>query len=281
MQPITFMQLADTQFGMFSNYVGITEERIAEYRSRGLTVKPVEPFEGFAPETERFEKAVGVANELRPDFVVVCGDMVNDPSKPGQFSEFDRISGQLDAGVPLYRVSGNHDASEDDHVTPTSDSLARYRDMFGEDIYSFTRDGAKFIVINSTLLKSPAKVMAEYRRQLDWLEAELAGARDSGCSRVVIFSHHPLFLENPGEPEKYFTMPPENRQPVIDMARKYEVDAIFAGHMHQNNYAEHEGMLMIATGSVGYPLGKDPSGYRVVELDQHGIRHRYHSLERP
>ena len=47
MDPLTFMQLADTQFGMFQNFIEISPERMADYRSRGLSVRPVEPFEGL------------------------------------------------------------------------------------------------------------------------------------------------------------------------------------------------------------------------------------------
>ena len=95
MDPLTFMQLADTQFGMFRNFIDLTPERLADYNSRGLSVRRVEPFDGFAPETERFEKAVDAANTIRPAFVAICGDMVNDPTDEAQIAELNRISGGL------------------------------------------------------------------------------------------------------------------------------------------------------------------------------------------
>ena len=66
---------------------------------------------------------------------------------------------------------------------------------------------------------------------------------------------------------------------MIELLQAHRVDAVFAGHMHQNNYARDGGMLMIASGSVGYPLGTDPSGYRMVTVSNDGIDHRYHSLD--
>ena len=279
MDPITFMQLADTQFGMFRNFIGISPEGIADYRSRGLSVRPVEPFEGFDPETERFQKAVDTANSIQPAFVAICGDMVNDPSDEAQVAELNRISGRLSPNIPLYRVSGNHDSSEDDHITPTAESLARYRELFGDDTYSFVEGGVKIIVINSTVVHNPREVQAEYRRQIDWLEAELVSARDGQAEKVIVLSHHPLFLEHPDEPDAYFNVPRDNRRPVTGLLETHGVDAVFAGHMHQNNYARHGNMLMIASGSVGYPLGSDPSGYRIVTVSNKGIDHRYYSLE--
>ena len=207
MDPLTFMQLADTQFGMFRNFIGISAEGIADYRSRGLSVRPVEPFEGFDPETERFQKAVDTANSIQPAFVAICGDMVNDPSDEAQVAELNRISGGLSPDIPLCRVSGNHDSSGDDHITPTADSLARYRELFGDDIYSFVRGGVKFIVINSTVVHNPREVRAEYRRQIDWLESELISARDGSAEKVIVLTHHPLFLEHPDEPDLYFNVP--------------------------------------------------------------------------
>lgn len=279
MDPLTFMQLADTQFGMFRNFIDLTPESIADYQSRGLSVRNVEPFDGFDPETERFQKAVDAANSIQPAFVTICGDMVNDASDESQVAELNRVSGGLASDIPLYRVSGNHDASGDDHITPTTESLARYRELFGDDIYSFVEGNVKFIVINSTILHTPGEVRSEYRRQIDWLEAELVSARDGPAEKVIVLSHHPLFLEHPDEPDAYFNVPRDNRRPVTQLLETHGVDAVFAGHMHQNNYARHGNMLMIASGSVGYPLGSDPSGYRMVTVSNKGIDHRYYSLE--
>ena len=66
---------------------------------------------------------------------------------------------------------------------------------------------------------------------------------------------------------------------MTQLLETHGVDAVFAGHMHQNNYARAGNMLMIASGSVGYPLGDDPSGYRMVTVSNKGIDHRYYSLE--
>jgi hypothetical protein len=37
-------------------------------------------------------------------------------------------------------------------------------------------------------------------------------------------------------------------------------------------------MLEVLTGSVGYPLGDDPSGIRVVRLTGAGVEHEYRPL---
>ena len=85
----------------------------------------------------------------------------------------------------------------------------------------------KFIVINSTVVHHPGEVRAEYNRQLDWLEAELVSARDGSAERVIVLSHHPLFLEHPDEPDLYFNVPRDNRRPVTELLQAHSVDAVF------------------------------------------------------
>jgi hypothetical protein len=40
-----------------------------------------------------------------------------------------------------------------------------------------------------------------------------------------------------------------------------------------------KGIDVITSGPVGYPLGDDPSGFRVVEVTSAKIEHKYYSLE--
>ena len=95
--PYFFLQMADPQFGMFSDNAGFEEE------------------------TTRYEKAIAIANRLQPAFVVVCGDLVNTPGDSTQQAELDRISAQLDERIPPYLVSGNHDVGN----APSPESLRR------------------------------------------------------------------------------------------------------------------------------------------------------------
>ncbi|MBW2316829.1 MAG: metallophosphoesterase, partial [Deltaproteobacteria bacterium] len=135
-----FLQMADTQFGMYSkpavlSYLG--------WRFR----------EGsFERETENMEKAIAHANRLRPSFVVICGDLVNTPGHPEQVAEFQRIAAGIDASIPLHLVAGNHDVENE----PTPETLASYRETFGRDAYAFRHGEVYGIVLNSQLIHSPA-----------------------------------------------------------------------------------------------------------------------------
>lgn len=277
MSSFRFLQLADTQFGMFAHMSGKSAEETADMLSRGLNVRSVPKMEGFAPETELFEETVAVANRLKPAFVVMCGDMVNDINDRDQIDEVLRIADGLDDRIPIYWVAGNHDAAADT-LHPEPKSLATYRAAFGDDYYSFQHEDASFIVLNSTVMQHPEQVPEELESENRFLEKELKAARSRESSHIILFLHHPLFGRRAGEADSYWSVPLGRRLPMLERLRKYGVSAVFAGHWHRNNYASDGNMQMVATGSVGYPLGDDPSGYRVVEVFDERIEHQYHAL---
>ncbi len=59
---------------------------------------------------------------MKPAFVVVCGDMVNDPDSETERAEVLRIAGGLDSEIPIHWVPGNHDVGADT-VSATPESL--------------------------------------------------------------------------------------------------------------------------------------------------------------
>jgi len=258
-----FLQLADTQFGMWST------PKLALWL--GMSGNP----NSFERETLNMEAAVAHANRLQPAFVVLCGDLVNVPGHAGQVAEFKRIAAKLDPEIPLYLVAGNHDVEN----APTPSSLADFRAAFGRDWYSFRRAGIHGIVLNSQLIHSPEYVMPEADAQLSWLREELDRARSGGARQILVFQHHPFFLEEAEEKDQYFNIPEARRAAYLELFRQAGVRAVFAGHYHRNAHGWAGALEMITTGPVGMPLGDDPSGFRIVRVGPHGLDHVYFGLE--
>jgi hypothetical protein len=73
-----------------------------------------------------------------------------------------------------------------------------------------------------------------------------------------------------------FHLPLARRKPLLELFRKHDVGAVFAGHLHRNNYANDGDMLMVATTAVGMQGGDDDPGYRVVKVLPSGIEHQYY-----
>ena len=244
---VSFLQMSDTQFGMY------TENQ------------------DFAQETANFEFAVATANRLKPKFVVVTGDLVNRPGDGGQIAEFHRIAGKLANGIDLHVVPGNHDVGN----TPTPESLAAYRRNFGPDYYTFSLPDFEGIVLDSSLIQHSEGAPEEAAKQQQWLEAALAKVRESGVKWVVVFQHIPFFVEKPGEPDDYFNIPQPAREQYLDLLKRSGVRYVFAGHLHRNSSGESGELHMITTGPVGKPLGTGRSGMRAVRIDAAGLKEEY------
>ncbi len=273
---LKFIQMADPQFGMFASISQLSEEDARSRSREGMNLRYVEDeFNHYEPEIKLFTKAIAQANEYKPDFVVMCGDMVNEADSMEQRAELFRITEQLDKDIPLYWVAGNHDVGN----SPTTGTLEAYRNLFGPDNYSFQKDNCYFITINSAVCSDPSAVPEEWKDLISFFETELIKASEIDAVHKIVFLHHPLFLERPDEPDNYFAIPSPRRQQIIQLLEQHKVSAVFSGHLHRNNLRNLNGIEYVSTGPVGYPLGEDPSGIRVVNLDYGYLRHQYISLE--
>jgi 3',5'-cyclic AMP phosphodiesterase CpdA len=251
-QPCNFIMLADPQFGLYEFDMG------------------------FSRETANYEFAVAAINRLKPAFVIVLGDLVNKNGDEKQISEFLRISRKIDPSIPIHYVAGNHDVGYE----PTPETLAAYRQKIGPDYYSFRSGPVYGIVLNSVLFYEPRKAEAEFEKQNLWLKEELEKAKASGSPQIIIFQHHPFFLDNADEPFQFWNIPPDRRKPLLELLHKYGVNYVFAGHLHRNSTAKDKELEMTGTGSVGMPLGPDDSGIRLVSVTAAGVQHGYFTFGR-
>jgi serine/threonine-protein phosphatase CPPED1 len=249
-KPFFFIQLTDPQFGMYAADSNTEQE------------------------TANFEFAIATANRLKPAFVIVTGDLLNKGGDPLQTSEYLRAAVRLNPAIKLYNLPGNHDLGN----VPTPESLRTYRVFFGPDYYTFRLEGTAFFVLNSTLIHSPQGAPDEYQKQETWLKAELEKAKLEGMHRFIVIQHHPLFLERPDEPDKYENIPLERRRKYLDLFKQYGVSHLFSGHLHRNQIARYGTMELIVTGPIGKPLGKDPSGMRIVKVRAKSVEHQYIEL---
>ncbi len=203
--------------------------------------------------------------------------MVEDPDDAEQYAELMRITALLDPEIPMRWVPGNHDIGADT-VVPTARSIEHYRDGFGPDYYAFDHGPIRFVVMNTVVLDHPEKVPDHLAEQLEFLTANLDAAA-SESRPAVLLGHHPLFVADAAEEDTYWNIPLERRRLVMDLVEAHAIRLGLAGHWHRNAIARHGEFEMVTTGAVGYPLGTDPSGFRVVTVDGGRFEHRYVPLE--
>ena len=254
--PFFFIQLSDPQFGLFE--------------ARGAA-----PGDGTFPETALYKTAISAANRLRPAFVIVTGDLVQDSGNDEQHAELMRITGQLDNDIPIYFTTGNCDVGN----TPTAETLRIYRAKFGDENYSFDAGGSHFAVLNSSVCLDPSEVPEEWDSLVKFLRNDL-DAHSADSHRTIVFMHHPLFSKSVDEPDDgMMIIPRERRRIILDLLRKHKTSGVFAGHWHRNKYAADGDMLMVISGPVGFPLGDDPSGLRIVKIYDDRVEHQYFGMD--
>ena len=272
-----FVFMADCQLGAYATFSGMSSDQIAAFAARDMKVEQVPAVEGLEWDADRYREAIAAANRLRPAFVVMGGDMVDDPSSREQYETLMEITSELDPDIPMRWVPGNHDIAPDT-VVPTSESIAAYREAYGPDYYSFAHGDLRFIVLDTVVIDHPELADDALGEQMEFLRWEIDRLIEEG-RRGVVFGHHPLFIQDPDEADSYWNLPSERRSVLLAELERGGVSHAFAGHWHRNAIARHRDLEMVTSGPVGYPLGDDPPGLRVVRVEPSRIVHHYHGLD--
>ena len=246
----TFIQMSDPQFGMY------TKDK------------------DFAHETANLEFAVATANRLMPAFVVITGDLINKPDDGAQAAEYQRITAKLNPKIKLFGVAGNHDVGNE----PTQESLARYRERFGPDYYSFRVGDVAGLVLNSNLEKGAEKVPGEAAKMEAWFRNELERVKLTGVKHIIVFQHISFFLKDPNEEDQYFNIPKVVRERYLRLLHEYGVQQVFAGHYHRNELGRDGDLEMVTSAPVGMPLEGAKSGIRVVTVKDGTVTHKFYDF---
>ncbi|MHB8895064.1 MAG: metallophosphoesterase family protein [Candidatus Geothermincolia bacterium] len=178
------------------------------------------------PEAEKVKKTAQMENlideihKMQTLFVIDCGDLAYD----GDVTKY-RLSLQMfrKLNVPMVTAIGNHDIR--------GDGRTAYREVFGPFNYSFVVGNAYFIVLDDANEKQiePA--------QMKWLEKQLEESKPYDYCFMVM--HVPPFKgeQNPNVPMKRFLGSEANAQEIRDLATKYRVTFVLAGHIHTYDFA--------------------------------------------
>jgi len=286
---VEFMQLADTQFGMrrwMSHQAKEDPQTQATRQKRWIDIGLVKEGElpnpypvdvtDMAIESENYSKVLNKANETKPAFVMVCGDLINNLDQLDQRSALLEISQQLNDDIPLRLVPGNHDLCPDFH-NASPEALQEYRGVFGDDYYSFVAGEALFVGLNSEIFDSSDLLGNEYETQMEFLKDTLHSQEANNAHSICAFMHKPLFLENPLDDDTYGQLKPTHRKDLMNLLEESGVSLMLAGHLHHNREAEYKNLKLIATGAVGYPI-VGSCGYRTITLEPETMTHRFHEI---
>ena len=224
--------------------------------------------------------AIRHANRLKPDFVIVCGDMINRDGNAAKvdlardterYEAYRKIARALDKSIPLYEVAGNHDVCN----APTAETLGWYEARFARPWYSFSHKGCLFIILESDVIKDPRHVPETLKWQMHWLRQTLALAAKRTYRHKMVFLHHPIALKAVDEKDQYFNLPSARRAELLALFEKHRIEATFSGHYHRNAYVRHKGIELITTSGISQSSGV-PAGFRIVKVTPGRIAQKYY-----
>jgi len=218
---LEFVVLADTHHlvdpGMYSTKGdSVTPEIVREWSDRG-------------------DWALALARATEPELVFHVGDLAQefpgsrffDTGRQAAVTQFE------ESGLAVNFAAGNMDIG--DKPDPTVPAgwvepgfLKRWDEDFGESFYSRTAGDTHFIVLNSQIMNT---TLPEAIKQRDWVEANLAA---HASRRIFMFLHLPPYLVDEDEPGlgSYDVLDNPDRTWLLDLCRRYEVEALFSGHTH-------------------------------------------------
>jgi len=150
---------------------------------------------------DRIAKFHAVIDSVRPDFVLVTGDLVKDALRVGEkeaTSLYELYKNEMSKVAPtVWNVPGNHEIfgieRELSKVSPDHPLYGRkmYRSYFGPDYYSFNYGGIHWVALNSLNYDDMWYYGGIDSVQREWLKKDLAAQPPK--MPVVTFQHVPFF----------------------------------------------------------------------------------------
>lgn len=246
----TFVQMTDTQLGFADN-------RTFEQDSINCMV------------------AVGMVNALEPDFVVITGDLVDNPISERQNECYAEVLGAI---IPeTWQLPGNHDYRPVHPDQTLEESVELFRNLRGYNRFAFVHSKTGFLGFDSNIIKEGESTLEE--EQYQWMEDRLADM-SAECRQIFLFCHCPVVLESLEEPENYDNFSIPMRKRYMELFSRYGVDAVFSGHLHHCNECEIEGIRMITTGAAGLSLQEGCSeGFGRITVSRNTFEYEFVPLK--
>lgn len=216
------------------------------------------PIDWFLPGGSRERSLVRrKIEELRPEYIILAGDIVGDGFFKPYWKQFRQEYGHL----PIWPVLGNHDLHG-----PNSIALKHYFETFpkvnGRRWYTLRQPPLLFFMLDSNFSNMSD---AEFKEQRAWLETEFDRAEaDPEIRGVFLVTHHPpLSAHGSGGNTKV-------RESFWDpAAKRRKFVAFFSGHHHSYQHIQVGEKHAFVCGGAGAPLalwrtGKLPPEARLV-----------------
>jgi predicted phosphodiesterase len=194
--------------------------------------------------------------DRRPNFVIHCGDVVDDGAAAAQWTgDLLGPCKELFSRVPVYPCIGNHEKNHANYYKYFSLPAPEYH-------YSFRYGDAEFFVLDTNTLRTLS--LAPGGEQYKWLEKSLAA---SDAKWKFCYHHHPAYSSDADDYGNTAKGASTNGDPrvklLLPLYEKHKVDIVFNGHIHlyerswpvkDGKVNQKDGVTHITSGGGGGPL---------------------------
>ena len=139
---------------------------------------------GFEREKQQFKQFIDAINRLKPAFVVISGNLVNDRGNAAQLAGFRELCRRIDSKIPIYLLPGACDVGDEASPEAVQDFIGRY----GSDRFVFRKEGCCVIGLNTPVVK--AGNSGQRRRNTIGSKSRLRHA--GKYRRRILIGHHPF-----------------------------------------------------------------------------------------
>jgi predicted MPP superfamily phosphohydrolase len=201
--------------------------------------------------TATFEWLLNFSQLDKPAFIVVLGDFVSNPDLI-RHKLFAVEMAEYAQHLPMFLVPGNHDINPD-----SAFRLKDFEAVWGPAQFQFTIGKNLFIFLNNA---PPYNKTVKYLKFLEEVLLEQA----EKAEKIFVFMHVPpsgldssLMCNGLAGSEKFF-----------ELAKKYNIDYVFAGDHHGYVKTERDGTTFIVTGGGGARLrGSHGRFHHVIRIE--------------
>ncbi len=215
---------------------------------------------------ELMRSVIGRVNDLRPDVVVVGGDLTTDGYE-WEFEEAERWLRSVDA--PMVVVPGNHDARNvgDLHFRRLfGDRFSRYRQAFDPArAERLQASGLTVVAVDSSEPDLNAGHIG--RERYEWIRTQFDEPDDF---KVFVLHHHLVSIPGTGRERNIIT----DAGDLLELLTELNLDVALSGHKHVPYFWGVNGMLLCSSGtaSTRRVRGLTPPSWNELQVDASTIK---------
>jgi 3',5'-cyclic AMP phosphodiesterase CpdA len=225
---------------------------------------------------ERGELVIEEAHELRPDLLVIAGDLVMRADFTAQWLEARAYVERLPE--PRLIVMGNHDVPQYNQVARYLWPHARYRKYISPELNPVWSCEDTVVVGLNTARSFTIQGGKLDRAQIAWMEETLSRFPPGFC-KVVVMHHH--VLEPPGDREKRAIV---NADLAVEAMDRVGAELVLCGHIHTSFIGNtldvmahlRAGTIIAQSGTATSTRGRrwmrGKNSYNVIEIEDQAIR---------